>query len=89
MTLIDGNEVWITAERMYTEKVSRIENEIITSLKEKLKSVQNTKEMLRVFAKFKCDFYFNKNCDAVTDCPLARCSFVQRLTELSTSIKRV
>ncbi len=49
----EASQVWINAEQSYTEKVSRIENEVIASLREKLKSVQNTREMLRVFAKFK------------------------------------
>lgn len=49
----DGTDAWVVSEKAYNEKVSRVENEIIINLRNKLDVVKNTKEMLRVFAKFK------------------------------------
>ena len=49
----DGTDAWVVAEKAYNEKVSRVENEIIINLRDKLDLVKNTKDMLRVFSKFK------------------------------------
>lgn len=49
----DGTDAWVVAEKAYNEKVSRVENEIIINLRDKLDVVNSTKDMLRVFSKFK------------------------------------
>ncbi|KAK5078141.1 dynein heavy chain [Lithohypha guttulata] len=47
-----GTERWNNAEQQYIERTSRIENSIITKLRDRLATAKSANEMFRVFSKF-------------------------------------
>ena len=55
-TVVDGTEIWVTAENAYNERVARVENQIISRLRDRLGSARNANEMFRVFSKFNALF---------------------------------
>jgi hypothetical protein len=59
----DGNEIWVAAENAYNEHVSRVENQIIARLRDRLGTARNANEMFRVFSKFNALFVRPKVCD--------------------------
>ncbi|KAG0078658.1 hypothetical protein BGZ90_004687, partial [Linnemannia elongata] len=52
----EGTEIWVTAEVSYNERVSRVENQIIARLRDRLGIAKNANEMFRVFSKFNALF---------------------------------
>ncbi|KAG0049018.1 hypothetical protein BGZ83_006135 [Gryganskiella cystojenkinii] len=52
----EGTEIWDTAEVSYDERVSRVENQIIARLRDRLGIAKNANEMFRVFSKFNALF---------------------------------
>ena len=60
--LIEGTEIWVTAENAYNERVSRVENQIIARLRDRLGTARNASEMFRVFSKFNVLFVRPKVC---------------------------
>ncbi|KAJ3351758.1 hypothetical protein GGF32_004086 [Allomyces javanicus] len=52
----EGTEIWSSAEESYNERVGRVENIIIATLRDKLGSAKNANEMFRVFSKFNALF---------------------------------
>ncbi|KAJ3212195.1 hypothetical protein HDU67_003972 [Dinochytrium kinnereticum] len=52
----DGTEIWVSAENSYNERVSRVENQIIARLRDRLGTAKNANEMFRVFSKFNALF---------------------------------
>ena len=58
----EGTEIWMHAGNAYNYRVSRIENEIISSLRDRLGTCKNANEMLRVFSKFNTLFVRPKVC---------------------------
>jgi len=52
----EGTEIWYTAEMAYNDRVARIENQIISRLRDKLATARNAQEMFRVFSKFNALF---------------------------------
>ncbi len=48
----EGSEIWYTAETAYNDRVARIENQIISRLRDRLATARNAQEMFRVFSKF-------------------------------------
>jgi dynein heavy chain 1 len=52
----EGSEIWYTAEMAYNDRVARIENQIISRLRDKLATARNAQEMFRVFSKFNALF---------------------------------
>jgi dynein heavy chain 1 len=48
----EGNEIWVAAEISYNDRVSRVENQIIATLRDRLGAAKNANEMFRVFSKF-------------------------------------
>jgi hypothetical protein len=52
----EGQEIWITAETAYNERVARVENQIIARLRDRLGTARNANEMFRVFSKFNALF---------------------------------
>ncbi|KAI8066635.1 dynein heavy chain [Gongronella butleri] len=52
----EGTEIWIQAEGVYNERVSRVENQIIARLRDRLGTAKNANEMFRVFSKFNALF---------------------------------
>lgn len=51
-----GTELWVAAERTYNDRVARVENQIISRLRDRLGTVKNANEMFRVFSKFNALF---------------------------------
>ncbi|KIW34320.1 uncharacterized protein PV07_01105 [Cladophialophora immunda] len=47
-----GTEIWVQAEMQYTERTSRVEDSIITRLRDRLGKAKTANEMFRVFEKF-------------------------------------
>ncbi len=47
-----GTEIWVQAEMEYTERTSRVEDSIITRLRDRLGKAKTANEMFRVFEKF-------------------------------------
>lgn len=56
MNFQEGTEIWVTAEVSYNERVSRVENQIIARLRDRLGISKNANEMFRVFSKFNALF---------------------------------
>ncbi|KAJ3021261.1 hypothetical protein HKX48_008890 [Thoreauomyces humboldtii] len=52
----EGTEIWVAAETSYNERVSRVENQIIARLRDRLGTAKNANEMFRVFSKFNALF---------------------------------
>ena len=52
----DGTEIWVAAENAYNERVARVENQIISRLRDRLGTARNANEMFRVFSKFNALF---------------------------------
>ncbi|KAK3828336.1 MAG: dynein heavy chain [Benniella sp.] len=52
----EGTEIWVEAEVLYNERVSRVENQIIARLRDRLGIAKNANEMFRVFSKFNALF---------------------------------
>lgn len=48
----EGSEIWYAAEVSYNDRVARIENQIISRLRDKLATTKTAQEMFRVFSKF-------------------------------------
>jgi dynein heavy chain 1 len=55
-TVADGTQIWIAAETGYNERVARVENHIISRLRDRLGGAKNANEMFRVFSKFNALF---------------------------------
>ncbi|KAL0950546.1 hypothetical protein HGRIS_007353 [Hohenbuehelia grisea] len=53
---VEGTEIWVAAENAYNERVSRVENQIIARLRDRLGTARNANEMFRVFSKFNALF---------------------------------
>ncbi|KAK0438444.1 dynein heavy chain, N-terminal region 1-domain-containing protein [Armillaria borealis] len=53
---VEGTEIWVAAENAYNERVSRVENQIIARLRDRLGTAKNANEMFRVFSKFNALF---------------------------------
>ena len=53
---IDGTSIWVAAETTYNERVSRVENQIISRLREHLGAARNATAMFRVFGRFNALF---------------------------------
>ncbi|KAJ3914922.1 dynein heavy chain, N-terminal region 1-domain-containing protein, partial [Lentinula edodes] len=49
---VEGTEIWVAAENAYNKRVSRVENQIIARLRDRLGTARNADEMFRVFSKF-------------------------------------
>lgn len=47
-----GTEMWNKAEQQYQERTARVENSIITKLRDRLATAKSANEMFRVFSKF-------------------------------------
>ena len=60
--ITEGTEIWVTAENAYNERVSRVENQIIARLRDRLGTARNANEMFRVFSKFNALFVRPKVC---------------------------
>ncbi|KAL0081796.1 dynein heavy chain [Phycomyces blakesleeanus] len=52
----EGTEIWVQAETVYNERVSRVENQIIARLRDRLGTAKSANEMFRVFSKFNALF---------------------------------
>ncbi|GAA5873340.1 hypothetical protein JCM3774_005947 [Rhodotorula dairenensis] len=52
----EGTSFWIAAETAYNERVARVENHIISRLRDRLGAARNANEMFRVFSKFNALF---------------------------------
>jgi len=78
----EGTEIWVTAENAYNERVSRVENQIIARLRDRLGTARNANEMFRVFSKFNALFVRPKVRAFVAYCGLSAerysCRFVVR-----------
>ncbi|KAJ4492589.1 dynein heavy chain, N-terminal region 1-domain-containing protein [Lentinula edodes] len=53
---VEGTEIWVAAENAYNERVSRVENQIIAWLRDRLGTARNANEMFRLFSKFNALF---------------------------------
>jgi hypothetical protein len=69
---LEGSEIWATAETAYNERVGRVENQIISRLRDRLGTARNANEMFRVFSKFNALFVRPKVSvlTNVVSCPL-------------------
>ncbi|RXG49840.1 hypothetical protein VDGE_00518 [Verticillium dahliae] len=52
----EGTQRWARAENLYNERTSRVENSIISRLRDRLGTAKNANEMFRVFSKFNALF---------------------------------
>ncbi|KKY18692.1 putative dynein heavy chain [Phaeomoniella chlamydospora] len=48
----EGTQLWVQAEITYNERTSRVENSIISRLRDRLATARTANEMFRVFSKF-------------------------------------
>lgn len=51
-----GKERWVRAENLYNERTTRVENSIISRLRDRLATAKTANEMFRVFSKFNALF---------------------------------
>lgn len=63
----EGTEIWVTAENAYNERVARVENQIISRLRDRLGTARNANEMFRVFSKFNALFVRQKIRGAISE----------------------
>lgn len=61
-SFLEGSEIWNAAETAYNERVGRVENQIISRLRDRLGTARNANEMFRVFSKFNALFVRPKVC---------------------------
>ena len=52
----EGTQIWVTAENAYNEPVSRVENQIIAMLRDRLGTARIANVMFRVLSKFNALF---------------------------------
>ena len=89
----EGTEIWVTAENAYNERVSRVEDQILARLRDRLGPARNAKEMFRVFSKFNALFVRPKVRAFLAYCDLSAeqlsCRFVVRYrsTRRNSSIR--
>ena len=53
---VEGTQIWVQAEATYNERTSRVENSIISRLRDRLATAKTANEMFRVFSKFNALF---------------------------------
>lgn len=73
-----GSELWNQAEQQYIERTSRVENSIITKLRDRLATAKSANEMFRVFSKF----------NALLVRPKVRGAIGEYQTQLLDNVKR-
>ena len=74
----EGTEIWIQAEMVYNERTARVENTIISRLRDRLATAKTANEMFRVFSKFNALFVR----------PKIRGAISEYQTQLIESVKR-
>ncbi|KIJ97184.1 hypothetical protein K443DRAFT_681739 [Laccaria amethystina LaAM-08-1] len=47
---VEGTEIWVTVENAYNECVSRVENQIVARLRDRLGTARNPNVMFKVFS---------------------------------------
>ena len=85
----EGTEIWVAAENAYNERVSRVENQIIARLRDRLGTARNANEMFRVFSKFNALFVRPKVCPFIHEMiplsnPYIRFVVLSKSTRLSS-----
>ncbi len=63
----EGTQIWVQAEATYNERTSRVENSIISRLRDRLAIAQTANEMFRVFSKFNALFVRPKIRGAISE----------------------
>jgi Dynein heavy chain, N-terminal region 1 len=93
---IEGTEIWVAAENAYNERVARVENQIISRLRDRLGTARNANEMFRVFSKFNALFvrpkvrlaYLSLDIPSyITPCQQIRGAIQEYQTQLIDSVK--
>lgn len=56
MTTTEGTDLWVSAEAAYTDRVARVENQLIARLRDRLQKAKQAQEMFRVFSRFNALF---------------------------------
>jgi len=86
----EGTEIWVTAENAYNERVSRVENQIIARLRDRLGTARNANEMFRVFSMFNVLFVRPKVRALFAYCDLSAeqysCRFVVRYRSIRLNL---
>ena len=72
----EGTQIWVTAENAYSEPVSRVENQIIATLRDRLGTARIANVIFRVLSKFNALFVRTGVCAFFAYCDLSaeRCS---------------
>ena len=89
----EGTEIWVAAENAYNERVSRVENQILARLRDRLGMARNANEMFRVFSKCNALFVrpkvrvFFAHCDFSAERQACRFVVRYRSTRLNLSIR--
>ncbi|KAI9713200.1 MAG: Dynein heavy chain, cytoplasmic [Bogoriella megaspora] len=63
----EGTRIWVYAETLYNERTSRVENTIISRLRDRLATAKTATEMFRVFSKFNALFVRPKIRGAISE----------------------
>jgi dynein heavy chain 1, cytosolic len=63
----EGTQIWIQAETTYNERTSRVENTIISRLRDRLATAKTANEMFRVFSNFNALFVRPKIRGAISE----------------------
>ncbi|KAI8873838.1 hypothetical protein GQ42DRAFT_152391 [Ramicandelaber brevisporus] len=66
-TSAEGTAIWVASDSAYSERIGRIENQIIALLRDRLATAKNANEMFRVFSKFNALFFRQKIRNAVQE----------------------
>ena len=63
----EGTQIWVQAESTYHERTSRVENSIISRLRDRLATAKTANEMFRVFSQFNALFVRPKIRGAISE----------------------
>ncbi|EGG20698.1 cytoplasmic dynein heavy chain [Cavenderia fasciculata] len=53
----EGDDLWVSAQKKYNNRIDRVESYITTKLRDRLATAKNANEMFRVFSKFNVLFF--------------------------------
>ena len=75
----EGTQIWVTAENAYNEPVSRVENQIVATFRDRLGTPRIANVMFRVLSEFNSLFVRTRVCAFFAYCDLSHvCRFAVR-----------
>eukprot|EP01133_Synstelium_polycarpum_P001082 gene1082-1226_t len=63
----EGEDLWVSAQKRYNNRIDRVESYITTKLRDRLATAKNANEMFRVFSKFNVLFFRSRIRSAIQE----------------------